>query len=183
MNHNPLSLFSTMTLMFIIVFSVLSLPAIANPNASKLTVVQDHGGVSALPYFEELGLLAEPTTTPIQTRPKNAPASVEAMLPVRSERLTPGQVTSKTIQAPNLTPIFLIGDDDLSKRWLYARKDALQQMKAIGLVINVESVQALQALQAIVPNVQLSPVSGDDIAQRLGLQHYPVLITSTHIEQ
>ena len=29
----------------------------------------------------------------------------------------------------------------------------------------------------------LSPASGDDLAQRLGLRHYPVLITSTGVEQ
>ena len=28
----------------------------------------------------------------------------------------------------------------------------------------------------------LSPASGDDLAQRLGIQHYPVLITATGIE-
>nr|MBF3175129.1 DUF2859 domain-containing protein [Pseudomonas aeruginosa] len=29
----------------------------------------------------------------------------------------------------------------------------------------------------------LAPASGDDLAQRLGLRHYPVLITATGIEQ
>jgi hypothetical protein len=28
----------------------------------------------------------------------------------------------------------------------------------------------------------LLPVSGDDLAQRLGIKHYPVLITATGIE-
>jgi len=31
--------------------------------------------------------------------------------------------------------------------------------------------------------VNIWPVSGDDIAERLELQHYPVLITPTGLEQ
>ena len=53
----------------------------------------------------------------------------------------------------------------------------------IGLVVNVETVQGLARLRALVPGVPLAPVSGDDLAERLGLRHYPVLITATGIEQ
>ena len=35
----------------------------------------------------------------------------------------------------------------------------------------------------ILPGVPLAPVAGDDLAERLGLRHYPVLITATGIEQ
>ena len=173
-----------------ILFSMMSLSAFANPNtnASNLIVVQDNGGVSALPYYEELGLTAEPVNTVVQngvsnSRPINRPVSIESMLPVRSELLTPGQVVSRSIQAPNLLPFFMIGDDDLSRRWLIARKDTLQSIGAMGLVVNVKSLQRFNELQALVPDLKLSPVSGDDIATRLGLANYPVLITSTSIEQ
>lgn len=53
----------------------------------------------------------------------------------------------------------------------------------MGLVVNVESMAALTALRRLAPGLTLSPVSGDDLAQRLGLRHYPVLITSTGVEQ
>lgn len=171
-----------------IFLSMATLSAFANPNTSKLIVVQDSGGVSALPYYEELGLTAEPVETVMQngganSRPISRPVSIESMLPVRSELLTPGQVVSRSIQAPNLPPFFMIGDDDLSQRWLIARKETLQKIGAMGLVVNVTSLQRLNELQALVPDLKLSPVSGDDIATRLGLAHYPVLITSTAIEQ
>ena len=56
-------------------------------------------------------------------------------------------------------------------------------MQAVGLVVNVESMAALTALRRLAPGLTLSPASGDDLAQRLGLRHYPVLITSTGVEQ
>ena len=40
----------------------------------------------------------------------------------------------------------------------------------------------LAALRRLAPGLMLSPASGDELAQRLGLKHYPVLITATGIE-
>ncbi|MBF3324750.1 integrating conjugative element protein, partial [Pseudomonas aeruginosa] len=57
------------------------------------------------------------------------------------------------------------------------------QRGAVGLVVNVETVQGLARLRALVPGVALAPVAGDDLAERLALRHYPVLITATGIEQ
>ena len=39
-----------------------------------------------------------------------------------------------------------------------------------------------KALRRLAPGLMLSPISGDDLAQRLGIRHYPVLITATGIE-
>jgi integrating conjugative element protein, PFL_4695 family len=178
----------TISIIISFILAAIALPAFAdqvtNPNAHKLIVVEDIGGVSALPYFEEIGLSAEKPvfTTPLR-QVITEPVSIAVMLPVRSELLTPGTVTARAIQAAGLRPMFIIGDDELSRQWLVYRRDALVQLNAVGLVVNVENEQRLQALQVLVPELPLSPVSGDDIAHRLNLQHYPVLITSTSIEQ
>ncbi len=50
-------------------------------------------------------------------------------------------------------------------------------------MVNVETAQSLARLRALVPGVPLAPVAGDDLADRLGLRHYPALITATGIEQ
>lgn len=105
------------------------------------------------------------------------------MLPVRSERLSPGDEPRRVIQAPGLTPVFLVGDDERSRLWLLERKTALHEIGSIGLVVNVGSAEALAALRKLAPELTLSPASGDDLAQRLGLKHYPVLITASGIEQ
>ena len=105
------------------------------------------------------------------------------MLPVRSMRLSPGDVERRVIEAPGLPPFFLIGDDDRSRTWLRQRSLRLHELHAVGLVVNVTSAKALAALRALAPGLSLSPVAGDDLAERLALHHYPVLITATGIEQ
>lgn len=161
-------------------------PAFAsNPYPPKLVVVQDRGGIPAQHYFEEAGLTPQVPDTPAASDVCPALKSVteDAMLPMRSTRLSPGPVASGAMQAPGLTPLFIVGDDELSRQWLVRRASALQQMNAVGLVVNVSSQQRLNALRELVPGLLFTPVNGDDMAQRLGLKHYPVLITATAIEQ
>lgn len=160
-------------------------PATKN-SSPPLIVVEDKGGTSALPYYRALNPQdAQPgqPATP-QTKPRiGGPAEAEAaMLPVRSMRLTPGDEPRRVIRAPGLTPLFLIGDDDRSRAWLQRRGKDLQALRAVGLVVNVATPEALAALRRLAPGLMLSPASGDELAQRLGLKHYPVLITATGIE-
>nr|WP_228734622.1 integrating conjugative element protein [Xanthomonas euvesicatoria] len=163
-----------------------ALPAFALAQSTPLIVVEDRGGVSALPYYEALDLQPRADQAPPRIevpRPPAGPASEADMLPVRSARLSPGEVPRRVIQAPGLTPFFLIGDDARSRAWLRQRAPALRELGALGLVVNVESVDALAALRGLATGLTLAPVSGDDLAGRLGLRHYPVLITATGIEQ
>lgn len=154
-----------------------------------LIVVEDLGGVSALPYYRALNLQTPPR---IQMEPKAALPIPEVphtrfseadLLPVRSARLTPGNVERRIIHVPGLTPFFLIGDDARSRTWLRARIDSLRKLRAVGFVVNVDSLDALSSLRQLASGVTLAPASGDDLAQRLKLQHYPALITATGIEQ
>jgi len=151
-----------------------------------LIVVQDLGGASALPYYEALNLQprtnAQSPNIPIPPAPAT-PASEADMLPVRSTKLTPGKVNRRAIEAPGLRPFFIIGDDKISADWLRRHAVSLRERGAVGLVVNVETVEALNHLRTLVPDVPLSPVPADDLADRLGLQHYPALITATGIEQ
>ncbi|EYS96976.1 hypothetical protein CF68_18250 [Cupriavidus sp. SK-4] len=160
--------------------------ALAKSTAQPLIVVEDRGGAPALPYYQALN--AEGEGAPGPAAPKQTPRigdreEAEAvMLPVRSTRLSPGNEPRRVIRAPAITPLFLIGDDDRSRAWLLQRRGALKALHAVGLVVNVVSPDALATLRRLAPGLMLSPVSGDDLAQRLGIRHYPVLITSTGIE-
>jgi len=168
--------------------------ALAQPHGVKLIVVQDGHGTSALPYYEKSGLTAEEQSSArpwalgqpfaqVQSVDQAQPANSEAsMLPVVSH-ITPGNVISRMIHAPGLTPFFIIGDDDLSRQWLRQRYSDLQALNAFGLVVNVPTMDALQSLRQLAPELVLSPVPGDDLAHRLQLNHYPALITATGIEQ
>ncbi|MBP7640444.1 MAG: integrating conjugative element protein [Thauera sp.] len=160
---------------------------LASLAGEPLIVVEDRGGASALPYYEALNLQPRtnaPARPPIPTPQVPAtPADEAAMLPVRSAKLTPGTVPRRVIEAPGLRPFVVVGDDEASRAWLRSQAAALRERGAVGLVVNVETVQGLARLRTLVPAVPLAPMSGDDLAERLGLRHYPVLITATGIEQ
>ena len=147
--------------------------------AASLTVIEDRGGVSALPYYQSLN------PEPVQAqRQAPLPQPAQALgFPVRSQRLTPGTVQGRALNAPGLQPFFLLGDDELSRLWLACRGETLQRLGAAGLAVNVASAQRLAAIRSWAPGLAISPVVGDDLAARLGLSHYPVLITPTALEQ
>lgn len=161
----------------------------AVPQAHELIIVDHLGGVSALPYYRALNLgprhtpqsLAEPA--PVLPPSASTRYNEADMLPVRSDQLTPGPVERRAINVPGLKPLFLIGDDDRSRAWLRSRSPDLRALRAFGLVVNVSSTEALASLRRLVPDLILTPASGDDLAARLGLHHYPALITATDIEQ
>src|SRR5574338_686906 len=114
--------------------------------SEPLIVVEDRGGASALPYYQPLN----PQDSNHSMPPASAPAphigsatdAEAAMLPVRSARLSPGNEPRRVIRAPGLTPLFLVGDDDRSRAWLRQRGSALQELQAVGLVVNVASPEA-----------------------------------------
>jgi integrating conjugative element protein (TIGR03765 family) len=105
-----------------------------------------------------------------------------AMLPVRSTLLTPGDEPSQIIHAPGMLPLFLIGEDTRSRSWLAQNRNRLRELNAVGLVVNVTNADELAALRRIASGLTLSPSTADDLAQRLRLHHYPVLITAAGIE-
>jgi integrating conjugative element protein (TIGR03765 family) len=152
-----------------------------------LIVVGDRGGDPALPYYQSLNPQearkdkAASLASGIPRIP-HLPDAEAALLPVRSEWLSPGEEPPRAIHAPGLRPIFIIGDDERSHVWLRQRTAVLRDLRAVGLVVNVSSPESLAALRRLVPGLSLSPVSGDDLARRLGLRHYPVLMTATGIE-
>jgi integrating conjugative element protein (TIGR03765 family) len=173
----------------IIALAALALGFASGVLASEVpVVVADHGGESALPYYRALNLqprmqgdMDSAQTLPKPQLPKSRYSEAD-MLPVHSARLSVGMEKARVIAIAGLSPFFLMGDDATSRAWLLARRDALHALKAVGFIVEVRSAADLQALRALVPNLTLVPASADDLAQRLGIRHYPVLITPTAIE-
>lgn len=153
----------------------------AQANANDLTVLSA-GGSSASRYYESLSIQSSEKAIPplpnIQVHDIN-----NMMFPVKSN-LTPGYVQARTINANGLAqPIFLMGYDETSIEWLQQRRTILVELNAIGLVVNVPDAEAMAYLQSLVPELMMSPVPGDDIAERIGTKHYPFLLTRNSIEQ
>lgn len=123
-----------------------------------------------------VGSLAAPSQLP-------DPRALTWVLPVHSARLSPGTVPPRTLKLPGFTPLFLVGHDATSLEWLAKHAQTLQELGASGLAVEVADAPALRRIQEAAPGVDIWPVSGDDIAERLELEHYPVLITPTGLEQ
>lgn len=127
-----------------------------------------------------LPAMAAESAAPVE-RPD--PRTLNWLLPVHSARLTPGDVPHRALDLPGMAPLFLVGADAASLAWLAQHAPALNQLGANGLAVEVADAAALRRIQAIAPDLAIWPVSGDDIAERLELEHYPVLITPTGLEQ
>lgn len=148
--------------------------------AAELTVVGDLGGEPTAPLYEAI--------QPDSNNPPPAPSGPTAfteqdVLPVTSPHLHPGKLEPRTLSLPGFSPLFLTGVDPLSERWLKQHKEKLLALHATGLVVNVSNVGQLDNLRQQAPGLTLLPVSGEDLAQRLQLTTYPVLITETGLSQ
>ncbi|HFW3113920.1 TPA: integrating conjugative element protein [Salmonella enterica subsp. enterica serovar Muenchen] len=154
---------------------------------AALTVVADLGGESTAPLFDAINNEANEFTPPRSLSPPpplpSAPATVDEMLPVSTPEMTPGRVESRSLTLAGMTPVFLVGDDALSRDWLAQRRAELLRINATGLVVNVSDSAALRELQSQAPDLTLLPASASDIARRLQLTHYPVLITDRGLSQ
>lgn len=141
----------------------------------ELIVVADLGGQSTADYFAAIDPSSElKNEAPVLTllTPRTLP-----VFPVRTPELSPGRQAARALDLLGMPPVFIIGDDELSRRWLVSRRDRLRQDNAIGYVVNVATETAWQELQALAGGLTLLPVSGSDLAVRLKISHYPVLIS------
>lgn len=152
---------------------------------AALNVIADLGGESTAPFFDAINNENNEFTPPrsLTAEPVPAPADISDMLPVITPEMSAGKVVSRELHLVGMTPVFLVGDDALSREWLTLRRDELKRLHATGLVVNVSDKSALSELQQMIPGVTLLPASASEIARRLQLSHYPVLITATGLAQ
>ena len=152
---------------------------------ATLNVIADLGGQPTAPLFDAINSESNEFTPPRSVTPPASPAVADAgdMLPVSTPEMRPGKVESRVLHLPGITPVFLTGDDALSAEWLALRLNELRRLNATGLVVNVRDRAALEALQQQAPGLTLLPASASEIARRLQLYHYPVLITETGLAQ
>nr|WP_244323740.1 integrating conjugative element protein [Mixta intestinalis] len=109
--------------------------------------------------------------------------SAIAMFPISTPEMTPGAVEDRPLQLPGIGALFLIGDDVQSRVWLAENAKALTTRHAAGLIVSVDSASAVESLRDLAPGVPMVPASGSELARRLQLRHYPVLITDTGLSR
>lgn len=149
---------------------------------AELNVIADFGGESAIRFYEALQPEHDDTAPQY---PNSIPSTVSEadILPIVSHNLSPGSVDTKPFDLVGMQAIFLIGADNLSAQWLSQNREKLIELNAVGLVVNVMTINELAQLREIAPELRIFPTPGDDLAERIGLSHYPALITETGVSQ
>jgi integrating conjugative element protein (TIGR03765 family) len=157
---------------------------VGRASAEGLTVIYDSGDTQPIaPYLEILKDSTEGDDTEAPQIPSLGAADLSQLLPIYSPGLTPGPVTRTAISRPYSAPLFLIGCDPLSARWLAANRSRLAYLGAVGMVVEAPDEAALQRVTELAGGLSLLPASATDLAASLGITHYPVLITRDNFEQ
>ena len=115
------------------------------------------------------------------TIPTQASDPMLGMLPVHTPELSPGKVVRRSLNQVVSPPVFIVGDDPLSHRWLEAKRDYLVRIHAMGMVVNVRDKAGWHRLQRY--GLPLYPVPGHDFAKAFEINHYPVLLEQHDIKQ
>lgn len=170
-------------IVFLVVFPVLARPVI----------IHDTGHTQSIaPYMEPLQqvtLSTEPSSLSVPPTQPNL-SVIQNVLPVHTPEMRPGRLDGYPLDpaiAERLRrlprSLFLIGADQRSQKWLLRYRDQLKTLGAVGMLIEVETETDLQAMIDLGEGLPIVPASASELAQALGLTHYPVLISQEGIEQ
>ena len=173
---------SAVKLLKVIGITIGLIPALAG---AALTVIYDSGDTQPMAPFLDAFESSETTAPqrPALQPPQLGAADPASLLPIRSPGLTTGPVQPKTHDRPFTRPFFLIGSDNFSRQWLLEHRERLKEIGALGMLVQVDTMDDLQAIAELAAGLSVMPASASDIAKALGLSHYPVLITPHGIEQ
>ena len=154
------------------------------PAQAAPVVIHDNGNT------QPIGTLL-PELTP--ELPKDLPAPqpsgdpgaafMAGIFPIRSPNLSPGTLEPMEVSLNVNLPFFLVGNDDGSFTWLANYCPRLKEIQASGLVVAADSAGQFKAIADTCPGLPMAPVSGDGLANELGISHYPALVSGRRIEQ
>jgi integrating conjugative element protein (TIGR03765 family) len=104
------------------------------------------------------------------------------VFPLRSQ-LRPAVLAADQVQvfAPRwmTQPVFVVGDDDISLKWLRHNEGKLRHMGAWGLVVQARDARHFKGMQKLFEGMPLAPVQSPWLEQRLikkGAGVFPLLI-------
>lgn len=141
----------------------------------ELKIIADRGGESIEKYLSQVSDIYD------NNPPKHLQERIRDIFPVKTTRMSVGKVTKEETSGINIKmlqqAIFIIGYDPVSINWLKRNKLLLHEKKAVGIVVNVESISQMDILQNIVgTDVILQASSGDSISEMLNIKHYPFYV-------
>jgi len=80
-------------------------------------------------------------------------------------------------------PLFLVGSDTVSKEWLAEKREQLIQVGAVGLLIEAKDRSEVEGILVLAEGLRIIPASAEGFAAKLGLTHYPILLSKEGWEQ
>ena len=139
-------------------------------------VIEDRGGQPIDPYLPKNNNTLEHMKKLYDER--RSKKLVHSHFPVVTASMSVGRVTedeARDVKYQMATrPMFIIGYDPVSIKWLSSNKELLKEKKAIGLVVNIQTKEQMEELQSIVGDgVLMQPTPGDRLAEHLKIRHYP----------
>ena len=160
---------------------LLSLVELVPPAWCAVTVIDEFGPTQPLaPLLDVFG--------DREARP-DQPASMQARRRSRCTaadpvaRPVPGVLQTRAISLPLTRPVFLMGADAESLRWLTDHHQQLVDIGAVGMLVQADTLDDLAAVAAAADGLSILPASASDIATALQISVYPVLISRDRIEQ
>ena len=152
--------------------------ALASPD--RLTVVHDAGGaVPAAPYLERPALSAETRLRALdrareRLAERAAPGAAPAFRPAEPGPLRAGRAAAIRVRGLS-RPVFAVGSDAASLKWLASNGARLRDAGARGFVVGAASAEALSRVRAVAARfgLRLDPVSGAALADAYGARSYP----------
>ena len=159
-----------------LLLSLILLVVFGNAQAKEpLIVIYDSGDTLSIePYL--------PKRT--QQKQSKKPIQPPIQMPITTPSMQPGSVsvTPKALEYLQ-RPLFLIGSDQRSKQWLVEKRQHLISIGAVGMLIEAKDLSEVKTILAIGDGLRLVPASAEGFASRLGLTHYPILLSKEGWEQ
>jgi len=107
-------------------------------------------------------------------------AALPVTFPVITASMRPGRLESSVrLRTAGwlAAPMFIVGDDTISKQWLVTNRASLLRSGAAGLVVNAATFDGFRALRALAPDVPMAPGAIEDFASQAGLSVYPLFVS------
>lgn len=146
----------------------------------ETTVIEDRGGQPIDKYLPKKN-----SNERVKKNFKHRQSTklVHAHFPVITKSMSVGRVTDDEASGIKYQvatrPMFIIGYDPVSIKWLKENRVLLSDKGAIGLVVNVETNEQMEELQNIAGDkLMMQPTPGDNLAEHLKLKHYPFYMDS-----
>ncbi len=104
--------------------------------------------------------------------------------PIETPEMSAGKVIHRKMNLPTFqTPLCLIGDDRFSYEWFSNMSEKLAQFNTVCMMVDVANPGRVDQFRAVANGVEIIPANASELAIRLHLNHYPVLISKGRVEQ